>query len=114
MMPELPVDAESFLLKNGCRETSGPTDNAMGREIMVDAMYGKRLQVEGGVEGGPYSIRLPLSQLEEVRGMLDRHEISYWVDSAAISINRGPARISIHLGWNNDPVQIQSILDQAE
>jgi len=81
---------------------------------MVDAMRGNRLQVRGGVEGGPYSIRLPLSQVEEVRRMLDQHEIKYWVDSTAISIDRGPERTSINLGWNNDPVQIQSILDQVD
>jgi hypothetical protein len=81
---------------------------------MVDSMSGERLQVRGGVEGGPYDIRLPVSQLEEVRQRLDRHEIKYWVDSAAISIDGGPERTSIHLGWNNDPVRIQSILDEAE
>jgi hypothetical protein len=81
---------------------------------MVDTTNGKDLRVRGGVEGGPYYIRLPLSQVEEVRQRLDRHEVKYWVDSAAISIDRGPERTSIHLGWNNDPVRIQSILDEAQ
>ena len=81
---------------------------------MVDSTSGKRLRVRGGVEAGPYYIRLPLSQVEEVRQKLDRHEIKYWGDSAAISIDRGPERTSIHLGWNNDPFPIQSILDEVE
>jgi hypothetical protein len=81
---------------------------------MVDTTNGKKLEVRGGVEGGPYSIRLPLSQVEAVRRRLDRHSIKYWVDSTAISIDRGPERTSIHLGWNNDPIQVQSILDEAE
>lgn len=78
---------------------------------MVNAMYGERLELEGI---GPYSIRLPVSQVEEVLRRFDRHEVSYWVDSASISIDRGPARTSIYVSSNNDLVQVQSILDQAE
>ena len=58
--------------------------------------------------------RSHIGQLAEVRRRLDQHEIKYWVDSFTVSIDRKPPRISIELGWNNDPVQIQTILDQAE
>ena len=79
---------------------------------MIDTRNGQRLLVSGGGNGRPY-IRVALSQLDEVRKLLDRDEIPYWVDSMAVSIDRKPAVIVINLGLEVDAAQVQAILDEA-
>jgi hypothetical protein len=82
------------------------------RESMIDTCKGKRLQVLDGGAGGPY-IELTVNQLSEVRKLLDRNEIPYWVDSVAISIDGKPAVTVINLGFDIDVAQVQAILDVA-
>ena len=79
---------------------------------MTDTTTQKHLQVstDGGV--GPY-ITLPLSQLDEVRRLLDSRHISYWVRENAISWNGGPYMAEINLGRGGDAVAVQAILDSA-
>jgi hypothetical protein len=61
----------------------------------------------------PYLI-LPFSQLEEVRRLLDRHKVRYWVSENAISMDGGPETIIIYLGrGEEDAVAIQAILDSV-
>ena len=79
---------------------------------MTDTRNSERIQVLDGGKGGPY-IRVALSQLDEVREVLDRHNIFYWVDSVAVSLNGKPAIIVINLGLNNDADRVQAILDEA-
>ncbi len=79
---------------------------------MTDTRNGNRLQVLDGGAGGLY-IELTVDQLDEVRKLLDRDEIPYWVNSIAISIDGKPAVTVINLGLNNDAAQVQAILDEA-
>jgi hypothetical protein len=79
---------------------------------MIDTRKGKRLQVLDGGTGGPY-IELTVNQLGEVRKLLDRNEIPYWVDSIAISTDGKPGVTVINLGFDVDMTQVQAILDEA-
>ena len=77
---------------------------------MNNQSTGKRLLVSKDGTTGPY-IMVPVPQLDDVRALLDRNEIGYWVDSAAISINEEPAIAVINLGRNVDPRHVQTLLD---
>ena len=61
---------------------------------------------------GPYII-LPFSQLDEVRGLLDRGQIYYWVDENVISFNGGPEEATIYMGREGNAAAIQAILDSV-
>ncbi len=79
---------------------------------MKDASTSKPLQVSTDGTTGPY-IMVPVSQLDEVKALLDRNRVSYWVDEDAISLNGEPEVSVINLGRGNRPRTIQSILDSA-
>ena len=49
-----------------------------------------------------------------VSALLDRHEIRYWVESAAISIDVGPEIAFVNFGRTGDRDRIQAILDEAK
>jgi len=59
---------------------------------------------------GPY-IRLPYSQLEEVKRILDRHGILYAVKENIVSMSGGPFIAVVNLGRGADANAIQRILD---
>jgi hypothetical protein len=62
---------------------------------------------------GPY-MRLPLSQVEAVGRILDRHGIKYWVEDIVISMNHGPEIAWLFTKGNPDIALIQSLLDAEE
>ncbi len=80
---------------------------------MTDTRNGQRLLVSGGGNGRPY-IRVAVSQLDEVKKLLDRDEIPYWEDSMAVSLDGRPAVIVINLGLEVDAARVQAILDGVE
>jgi hypothetical protein len=54
-----------------------------------------------------------LPQLDVVRAVLDRHEVYYWVDADAISLDNEPFTTVINFGKGGDAARIQAILDEA-
>lgn len=69
-----------------------------------------RVLTDGTV--GPY-IELPVSQLEEVRRLLDSHHIRYWVQENFISFNGAPEKATIDLGRGGDAAGVQAVLDSV-
>lgn len=79
---------------------------------MIDKMTKRPLRVSTDGVAGPY-LMVPVDQLESVRKALDSHNIRYWVDADAISLDGEPAITVINFGFAGDADQIQSILDKA-
>jgi hypothetical protein len=79
---------------------------------MTDAATKKPLRVATDGTAGPY-IMLPVSQLDEVRRLLDSRRIRYWVEENAISLNGAPEIAVINLGRGGDAVAVQAILDSV-
>ncbi len=79
---------------------------------MTDTTTKTRLRVSTDSTVGPY-IQLPVSQLDEVRQLLDSHNIGYSVDEDFISFNGGPEKAVIDLGRSGDAAAVQTILDSA-
>ena len=77
---------------------------------MIDLSTRSRLRVSTGETAGPY-IMVPLAQLEELRAMLDERQITYWVDSDAISLDGAPEIAVVNLGRSSDAQAIQAVLD---
>jgi hypothetical protein len=77
---------------------------------MTDVMTNKPLQVLPGGATGPY-LYVPVSQLDEVRQLLDSHEIRYRVDNYSVSLNESPFVIVVAFGRGADPNAVQNILD---
>ncbi len=76
---------------------------------MTDTVTRKPLRVS--TEGGAGSyIRLLVSQLDEVRRLLDDRSIRYWVSENAISWNGGPEYTIINFGREGDAAVVQAIL----
>jgi hypothetical protein len=79
---------------------------------MTDSMTKEPLRVSTDGTAGPY-IRLPESQLHDVRRLLDAQSIRHWVGENAISWNGGPETVVVNLGRDGDPSTVQAILDNA-
>ena len=77
---------------------------------MIEAKTSKPLRVSNIGTAGPF-IDLPESQLDEVRKLLDRHGVYYWVSESVISLNGGPAMAEINLGRRGNAELVQGILD---
>jgi hypothetical protein len=78
---------------------------------MTDTVNKKPLRVSTESSGGP-CIRLPLSQVDDVRRLLEGHGITYyWVDEDSLSWDGGPFMTYINFGHNGDAVLVQSVLD---
>jgi hypothetical protein len=79
---------------------------------MTDVVTKKRLYVSTDGTAGPY-IMAPLDQLDELRQLLDQHNIRYSVDEDAISLNGKPYVTVIDLGRGADAAAVQTILDSV-
>ena len=78
---------------------------------MTDTTTGKPLRVLTSAIA-PY-LKLPYSQVDEVRHLLDAEGIYYDVSSSVISVNGGPQMAWINFGRKGIAEKIQSVLDQA-
>jgi hypothetical protein len=56
---------------------------------------------------------VPMHQLSRVRETLDSHQISYWVDREAISLDGKPAIAFVNLGRLEDARRIQALFDDT-
>jgi hypothetical protein len=79
---------------------------------MIDAKTQKPLYVSTDGTAGPY-IMLPVVQLDGVRQLLDKHEVRYWVQENAISLNGAPEIAVVELGRGADVPAVQAILDSV-
>jgi hypothetical protein len=79
---------------------------------MTDATTQQRLRVSTDGTAGPY-IMVPVSQLEEVKRLLDDRQIRYWVEENAISLDGGPYITVINLGRDGNATAVQAILDNV-
>jgi hypothetical protein len=79
---------------------------------MTDATTHQPLRVSTDGAAGPY-IMVPLSQLDEVKRLLDGRRVRYWVEENAVSWNGSPYVAVIDLGREGDAAAVQSILDSA-
>jgi hypothetical protein len=79
---------------------------------MIDTSTNKPLRVSSDGDAGPY-LMVPLSQLEDVRKLLDEARFSYWVDDEVISLNGEPEVSVVNFGHQVDPVSVQTVLDAA-
>lgn len=79
---------------------------------MIDAMTRKPLYVSTDGTAGPY-IMVPLSQLADVRRILDKDGIRYWVEENAISLDGAPETTVVNLGRGADVKAIQAAIDQV-
>jgi hypothetical protein len=79
---------------------------------MIDTRTQKPIRVTINRMAAPH-ISLPLSQLDEIRALLDRHGVDYWPDSIAVSIDGKPLVVVVNLGRKVDVDFVQSILDEV-
>ena len=77
---------------------------------MTDAATQEPLRVSTDGTAGPY-ISVPVSQLDEVKRLLDDRGIHYWVEENAISWDGGPYIVVVNLGREGDANAVQAILD---
>lgn len=79
---------------------------------MIDEMTHGRLRVSADGVAGPY-LMVPVTQLAGVREVLDLHEIRYWTDADAVSLDGRTAIAVINFGRAGDAARIQHLLDEA-
>jgi len=79
---------------------------------MIDTKNKRPLQVSKDGTAGPY-IMVPVSQLDDLCGLLDKHSIRYSVEEDAISLDGAPEIAVIDLGHRANVSAIQDILDSA-
>jgi hypothetical protein len=86
----------------------------LGREghTVTDTTTKKPLYVSTNGTAGPY-IMLPVSQLDEVRRLLDSQGVGYWVEENVISLNGAPEVAVINLGRGGDAAAVQAVLDSV-
>lgn len=74
--------------------------------------YEENSKLEVITEGtaGPY-ITVKLSQLDDVRKILDQNNIKYSVEEDAISYDGGPYTLNVNLDYNVDVQLVQNILN---
>ncbi len=62
---------------------------------MIDEMTKDGLRVSTDGIAGPF-LMVPVTQLDAVLAVLNRHKVRYWVDADAISLDNGPATTVIN------------------
>jgi hypothetical protein len=77
---------------------------------MIDAMTRKPLHVSTDGTAGPY-IMVPVSQLADLRELLDKHRIRYSVEEDVVSLDGAPEIAVVDLGRGADVAPVQAVLD---
>jgi hypothetical protein len=86
-----------------------PTDFG-GEDVMTDVTTHERLYVSTEGTAGAYII-VPESQLNEIRRLLDSHNVRYTVDDDAIALDGKPEVTFVELAVGTDAVSVQTLLD---
>lgn len=79
---------------------------------MVDTSTKQPLHVSTDGDAVPY-IMVPVQQVDDVCTLLDAHDVRYWRDELAISLNGKPEVTVVNLGHRSDAANVQQILDNA-
>lgn len=79
---------------------------------MKDVTTRQPLYVSTDGTAGPY-IMVPVAQLDDLRGILDRHRVRCSVDEDAISLDGNPEIAIVDLGRAGDAKGVQKILDSV-
>jgi hypothetical protein len=79
---------------------------------VIDMTTKRPMHVSTDGTAGPY-IMLPVSQLEEVRQLLDKNQIRYSIDKYAISLDGEPETTVINLGRGGNNAAVQALLDSV-
>jgi hypothetical protein len=79
---------------------------------MTDTTTRKPLYISTDGTAGPY-IMVPVSQLDDLRRLLDSRHIGYWVEEDAISLNGAPEVAVVDLGRGADTAAVQAMLDSV-
>jgi len=79
---------------------------------MTDTTTQQRLRVSTEGTAGPY-IMVPVSQLDELKALLNRNRIHHWVEENAISLDGKPEIATINLGRGANATAVQNILDSV-
>jgi hypothetical protein len=79
---------------------------------MTDTTTKKPLRVSTDGTAGPY-VLVPVSQLDEIRRLLDSRTIRYWVEENVISLNGSPEIAVINFGRRGDAAAVQAVLDSV-
>ena len=77
---------------------------------MIDTTTRQPLYVSTDGNAGPY-IMVPVTQLNDVRTLLDGNKVAYWVDEEAISVDGKPEIAVINLGHGSNSEMVQRLLD---
>jgi hypothetical protein len=77
---------------------------------MKDVATKQPLYVSTHGTAGSY-IMVPVSQLDDLRRLLDQHGVCYSVDEYAISLNGAPEGTLVNLARGTDTKNVQMILD---
>src|SRR5258708_1268040 len=79
-----------------CASSVAPLTRPEGKKV-TDQSKGSPIHVSTDRGAGPY-IRLPFSQLDDLKRILDGHGISYSVRENVISLGGGPFMAVVYLG----------------
>lgn len=79
---------------------------------MTEPATREPLHVSTDGTAGPYIV-VPLSQLDDVRQLLESRHVRYWVEKYAISLDGAPETVVVNLDREADAAAIQAILDSA-
>lgn len=79
-------------------------------QLTTDTIANKPLRVSTDGTMGPY-IMTSVSKIDEIRRLLDRRGIRYWVEENVISMGGGPEIGVMNLGREGDAAAVQAILD---
>ena len=79
---------------------------------MIDITTNKPFRIQVGRESHA-GMPVALSQLDDVKRVLDQHGVNYWVLEGSVSFRGGPATTHIVYSRNNDHQAVQALLDAA-
>jgi hypothetical protein len=79
---------------------------------MNDVATRKPLSVSTDGTVGPY-IMVSVSQLDDLRRLLEQHHVPFSVDEDVISLDGGPEEAVVDLGRGTDAKSVQKILDSV-
>jgi hypothetical protein len=79
---------------------------------MIDSTTHNPITVSTDGNAGPY-LMVPLDQLDKVTTLLAHHDVLFWVDDDAISLDGKPEIAVVNLGRSTNVTHVQRVLDQA-
>jgi hypothetical protein len=79
---------------------------------MIDALTKQPMRVQITPKGKAF-IHLAVSQLDDVRRVLEQHRFDYWADLHYFSWDGGPETTYVQFPWATNASAVQAALDGA-